>query len=574
VTDAPQGIPLEDYALAAPVEDVEALMHTMSKALRAFHMYLENNPVFQRFQVALREAFETVWEQSAGFDIRVTEDGFKYGDRTFTVGEGRDSLDFAFYKDGIRHLTFLPGFEEEVAEFLDAVHRAMRNEADADDLITVLWEKDFTCLQYGYVDLLMEGVEIPDAPMQEPEPLEDGVFTLELVDEMEEDEGEEGAPGGLKAGLSYEDFDGTLYFLDDSEMAAIRAEIDVEMERNLRTDVLNALFDRLEEDSGLERHEEILDILDELLPLFLSGGILGHAAHILEELDDLLAEHSSLHDDTRRRVEQLFERLSEPDVLEQFVQALEDGAVAPDSDDVNLFFSRLRPHAMPILIRFSEMSETSGVRGRLASAIDGLAARYPAEVNALLASEETVLVAGAAKVAGRVRLAEAVPGLEQALEHPDHAVRLAVVDSLVAIRRAPALQALTVALEDPTRDVRIAAASALGRLRFANARDALEAVIDGKRIKDADLTEKMAYFEAYGAVGGTKAVERLDALLNAKGFLGRRRSPTELRACAALGLGQAGTPEAREALEKARTDDDPIVRNAVIRAMNQELVTQ
>ena len=84
------------------------------------------------------------------------------------------------------------------------------------------------------------------------------------------------------------------------------------------------------------------------------------------ELDDLLAEYSFLNDGTRRRVEQLFERLSEPDVLEQFVQALEDGAVAPDSDDVDLFFSRLRPQAMPILIRFSEMSETTGVRGRLA----------------------------------------------------------------------------------------------------------------------------------------------------------------------------------------------------------------
>ncbi|NIP77903.1 MAG: hypothetical protein GWM90_01345, partial [Gemmatimonadetes bacterium] len=308
-------------------------------------------------------------------------------------------------------------------------------------------------------------------------------------------------------------------------------------------------------------------------PLFLSGGQMAHAARILEELDDLMSEHSLIHEEARERVERLFERLSEPDVLEQFVQALEDGAVAPDSDEVTLFFSRLRPPAMPILIRFSEMSETSGVRGRLASAIDGLAARYPETVNELLASDETVLVAGAVKAAGRVRLAEAVPGLEKALKHRDRKVRLAVVDSLVSIRRSPALQALTLALEDQDRDVRIAAAEALGRLRFASARDALEAVIDGKRVKDADLTEKMAYFEAYGAVGGTKAVERLDTLLNARRLF-RRRHPTDLRACAALGLGQAGTPESRRALEKARSDDDPIVRNAVIRALQKEPVSR
>ena len=79
----------------------------------------------------------------------------------------------------------------------------------------------------------------------------------------------------------------------------------------------------------------------------------------------------------------------------------------------------------------------------------------------------------------------------------------------------------------------------------------------------------MAFFEAYGAIGGSAAVEELDDLLNAKGFLGRR-NPTELRACAALGLGRAATPEAKRALERARTDEDPIVRNAVVRALKEE----
>jgi hypothetical protein len=35
------------------------------------------------------------------------------------------------------------------------------------------------------------------------------------------------------------------------------------------------------------------------------------------------------------------------------------------------------------------------------------------------------------------------------------------------------------------------------------------AALDHRRLKDADLTEKMAFFEAYGAVGGNAAVERL-----------------------------------------------------------------
>ena len=370
-------------------------------------------------------------------------------------------------------------------------------------------------------------------------------------------------------GLTREDFDETLYFLDHSEMAALQTEVEIEMERDLRRDVLSALFDRLEEPERAKRQAEILDILDQLMPLFLSRGEMESAARILEELDRLGAPEGVLDAELRDRVERLFGRLSDPEVLEQFVQAIEDGAVAPESEHVNLFFSRLHPKALPVLIRFAEMAEDPAVRARLSSAIDGLATRYPSEVTKLLESDEPAVVRGAARVAGRVALSQTVAALGKALSHGDREVRLAVVESLVAIRLTPALTALGNALDDSDRDVRISAARGLGAVRFASARERLGACLDGKRLRDADLTEKMAFYEAYGAVGGNEAVERLDQMLNKKGFMGRRPG-TEERACAALGLAQSSTGAARAALERAKNDDDPVVRNAVLRALKPE----
>ena len=40
----------------------------------------------------------------------------------------------------------------------------------------------------------------------------------------------------------------------------------------------------------------------------------------------------------------------------------------------------------------------------------------------------------------------------------------------------------------------------------------------GKAVRDADLTEKMAFFEAYGALCGDAGVPHLDAILNGKGL--------------------------------------------------------
>lgn len=559
---------------ALPAEQVEALLGTLEKSLRAFHMYQANNPVFQRFRDALRTEFQGIWERADVLELTVQEKGFGYGGQVFSVGAGRDALAFAFYKDGIRYLKFLPGFEDEVARFLEAVRRARRQDDDADDMISVLWEEDFGCLQYGYVDLLSEGLSLPTGGTEEPGSLGGSPVTLELVDEEAgEAADEDAAPDGQRAGslatgLTRDDFDDTLYFLDPGEMAALQREVEVEVERDLRRAVLNALFDRLEEHARPDRQEEVMAILDQLLPLFLSGGDMVSAAAVLDELEDL--ESGEATDDAlAERIDALFKRLGDPEVLEQFVQALEDGAVSPSSEEVTLFFSRLQAGALPVLMRFAEMSETPGVRGRLASAIDGLVARYPGEVEALLASGEPSLVRGAARSAGRVGVAQAVKGLQAALSHPDRDVRMAVVEALVSIRLTPALQALTGALGDSDRDVRIAAARALGAVRFASARDALSAALDHRRLKDADLTEKMAVYEAYGAVGGGVAVERLGRLLNDKGFLGRR-APTDLRACAALGLGKVGSPAARAALEKARAEEDPVVRNAVLRALKEE----
>jgi HEAT repeat protein len=60
----------------------------------------------------------------------------------------------------------------------------------------------------------------------------------------------------------------------------------------------------------------------------------------------------------------------------------------------------------------------------------------------------------------------------------------------------------------------------------------------------------------------------LDKILNSRGWLGRGEAP-EIRACAALGLARSRHPSARAALTRAASDQDPVVRNAVARALRE-----
>jgi HEAT repeat protein len=141
-----------------------------------------------------------------------------------------------------------------------------------------------------------------------------------------------------------------------------------------------------------------------------------------------------------------------------------------------------------------------------------------------------------------------------------------VVLALAEIGSAGALQGFERAIGDADRDVRVAAARALATRAYRPALPRVEAVVKGKAVRDADLTEKMAMFEAYGSMCGDAGVPLLDGILNARGFL-RRREDAEARACAAMALGRIGTDKAIESLRRAADEKDVVVRNAVNKAL-------
>ena len=85
-------------------------------------------------------------------------------------------------------------------------------------------------------------------------------------------------------------------------------------------------------------------------------------------------------------------------------------------------------------------------------------------------------------------------------------------------------------------------------------------------MRQADLTEKMAFFEAYGSMVGEPGVDMLDGILNSGGFLKKKDDP-ETRACAAMALGRIGSQAARSSLQRAMQDKEPLVKNAVARAL-------
>ena len=563
---APPGADFEGEESLLPLAEVRELFVTLGKALRAYQLYDENNPVYKRFVSALAEAFRELWDELDRLHVQVTEDTLRLeGEEVYRTESRSDSLAFLLFKDGIRDVTFLPGIEaDELTRLLSVLQRARNLRPEGDDILTILWEEDLQFFRYHHIDVLAEGVVLPEpGPGNTQQEMQEVLETEELQPAAGQASPEQDRT------IQREDFNPTLYSLDRREMERLRAEIDREMERDLRGDVLNALFDRLEEPGDRERQSEILGILHQLLPNFLSRGALDAARDVLTELRTLESREGVFDEARRAELTELVDDLSSPETMDELVRALEDGTLRPSAQELGGFLTHLRGGALAPLLAAAETTEVKELQPILRDAVRGIAQRNREAVLRLLDDRDPVVVAGAARLVGSMGLTAAAPALADLVFDDDPRVRLAAVEAARDLRASTAAGALIDALYDEDRGVRMAAARALGHLRYTPAAEHFAGIVGNKEIRDADLGEKIAFFESYGLLAGEEAVELLDDLLNRKGFLGRRE-PAEVRACAALALGRIDSPAARDALESAAGEEDPVVRSAVNRALRGE----
>jgi HEAT repeat protein len=155
------------------------------------------------------------------------------------------------------------------------------------------------------------------------------------------------------------------------------------------------------------------------------------------------------------------------------------------------------------------------------------------------------------------------------LAEGERELRVAAVAALVEIGSAGAMQSLEKALGDGDREIRITAVRAIGGRGQRSALPRVDSIVKSKELRAADMTERMAFFEAYGQLCGDGGVPFLDGLLNGKSGLLGRKEDREIRACAASALGYVKTSRAEESLKKGLDEKDLLVRNAVNRALRR-----
>ncbi len=556
---------------------VEDMFKVLDKGVRAHQLYMHNNPTYLKALENVKKAFGPIWVETDTLTITVTDTNLLWSGVVVhhTAEKSSDSIPWLLFKDGLREFTWTEGFEEtELEKFMAILPRVRRATAQEDDLLTMLWEQDFTCMRYRYVEINDPSAPLDPAaePGRWPAPMGSSHAPLrEAIDEAKEELQESGsaeAPERKSGMVRMEDFDSTLYFLDANEIEYLREETTREYGLDLRRLVLCALLDIFELQVDPLVRTEVANDLEALVLHLLSAGQFASVAFLLREVNATMARARELTAQDRDRFGRLADRLSHPDALAQMLQALEESSTLPAKDDLAQLFAQLKPSALATLLDSIDRTQNVSLRPLLESSVERLAQSNTGELVRLVKDAKPAVAREAIRRAGAMRTAAAVPSLGEVITGgAERPLRAAAVTALTEIGTPGALSALENALNDEDRDIRISTIRALMARTHRPALSKVDALVKGKGAKDADRTERIALFELYGAICGDGGIAFLDGLLNAKGGLFARKEDPELRACAALALGRIGTPSARAALEKAVGEKEVIVKSAVSRAL-------
>ncbi|MEW5919027.1 MAG: hypothetical protein AB1762_21670, partial [Gemmatimonadota bacterium] len=295
---------------------VTELMSHLTRAIRAHQLYLHNNPTYLRAIENARGAFRAVWNHCEEIAFEVTETQLKWEGRVVLnePDKASDNLPWLLYKDGVREVRLLRDVEQhELADLIDLLCRVRRAQGEEDDLLTLLWEREFNCVRYRYVDLALEAEPIERLDESQRERLKDSAQPEPLQEQL--------LPPGV---VSLDAFDTTLYFLDESEIEYLRGEIRNEYQSDLRRNVLSILLDIYETQADPAVRAEVLGLLTSMLLTLLTGGHYAGAAYLLREVRVCGERAPGLTDADRTALQSVSSKLSEEDALSQLLTVLDE----------------------------------------------------------------------------------------------------------------------------------------------------------------------------------------------------------------------------------------------------------
>jgi len=577
----------EEILLTEEVETDEELLLAKDltrffiKAIKAFRFYPPDNPTLKGLREQLPKKFHFFLTKYHSFVLQISEYAFSFkGKVLYESTDAKNSLVFLLYKDGLRELRFMEGLEEwEILGLIDiTVIRSDSINQLEDDLITLMWEKDFIHISYLAKDEFLE--EIPILIPENVDQFRKDLVFKPVDHDVDVDLLEEGAEE--KWGLDKFLFNPieevhpfvsnrSVYSLTPDDAERLRKEIESEIAPTFVFNIIETVFEILALEKEAEPYLDAANILNKILDTHLTLGEFKKASDLLKRIYMLL-KADGLPDWQIEIIRKLIVGAGEEQRIEQIGRILdnEDGirleVVDSTLRDVSGYLELLHRNSIRPLIKLLGELRKSKTRRVIYDALSEIGKNAIEMFIPYMDDPRWYLVRNITHILGRIGKVEAFPYIEKAFQHEEFRVRREAAQALGLIGGPEAIGLLVKALTDEDARIRAMAAISLGKVGGKDGLGPLLEMVESKEFPKKEPAEIKAFFDAIGILGSNEAIPVLQQLFERKNWFGRGKEG-DLRLGAAQTLAAIGTPEAMAILEGGKNSKEESIREACRQAL-------
>jgi HEAT repeat protein len=507
---------------------VEDIMQELQKAKKQMRMYPPNNPIYVKASKTLHDKFNNFFDLQQELALEIDKYEITYKKEQVYCNQDKiDNLALFFFKDGIRLIFFKKGItREELQDFIRILNVDFETEALDDDIVTMLWERDFEHIKSVVDENFLSDWEIPEK------------------DKVSDTAIQSAHAAGLRGETANPNI---AIHMDESDYAYFESEIERQNQPKIQK-VITILFESLTHSHDPEDIKRIAGIIKDTLYFCIEHGDFYNASHAL----DLLEEFKS--GPAKDRVtpdmfNDIYDAINGEEFTNEILKVLESD-IDVDSSHFSSYTNHLNQSVIPYFMHI--LGELQKIKNRR-FLIDTLSKIGRNNVHALakgLNGTKWYVARNTALILGSIATRDTIPYLVESLPHEDQRVRKEVVNALGNTGSPEVIEHIKQSFNDPNFHVRNAAAKAMGTIKTDDARQLLLKEISAKDFLLKDLNEKKEFFTALANWPDQEVKDFLIKILNSSRILKKAKND-ENRACAAYAIGLVRDKDAVPALEKA-----------------------
>jgi HEAT repeat protein len=519
------------------IESVKEVLQSLQKTKKNLRLYPSNNPMYAKMVDAAYDRVRDFLDSYGQLDMRFSRNDIFFREESAYHEEGKDdNLALFFFRDGLRSVILETDLDKkEFQQFLEIMSVDFDSEEVEDDMVTLLWEKDFSHIKYTVDDNVL--VEDEDYEERATREAKDGAMEEDSIAHAYED------------ALAVEDLDVVPAMpITEQDLKALATEIQEDSAGNKMAKLADILFNMLYIADTTEAFRDVARILNNAVEFSVRHGNLRSAALIFSRTGDIMGKAKD--EELRRSLSTVLVNSGSPALI-KFIGEQLDAKEGIAEDEFNEYVKHLGANAIqPFMALLAEL-RTIGGRKNVINALAHLGGKDLPRILRGLQDERWYVVRNVIHVLRRIGDVRAVEPLIVVSGHPDARVRKEAVKSLGEFGGQNAAETVQFFLDDPDKAVQSTAVKALGAIGSEYTKVVLLQRMKEKRFLSTDLSEMREYFEVIARWREDDVFDFLMGVVKRNPFFGRAKY-NDYKACAAYGLGLMGRPDALDELNKLK----------------------